>query len=140
MRVMVLGGVSVVDNNGRAALVKSPRPRLLLALLASRHGSVVRESELIEAIWADDPPASVRTAVQTYVSALRDDRPRRSPGRFVAREGRGYALRSDVEELDVALFDAHIDRARQEHLDNRDEAVRLLDRALDLWLDPPFGE
>lgn len=145
MRIRVLGGISVVDGDSRRVAIRSPRPKMILALLASRHGAVVSEDALMEAIWAEMPPLSARTALQTYVSALRDelepDRPRRSPGRFIAHEGDGYVLRlEEDDELDVAELEQRVEHARRIYLDDRSAAIELLDRALSLWSDPPFGE
>ncbi len=143
MRVRVLGGVAVGDD-GLMKPIGAPRPRLILALLASRHGSFVGDDVLIEAIWGDDAPASSRTALQTYVSALRDelepDRRRREPGRFIVSGGDGYSLQCDVDDLDSTRFVALIDRARSAHTHDPDAAVALLDEALGLWADPPFGQ
>lgn len=100
MRIQVLGDVAVSAGGGAAPRpVGGARHRLILALLAARAGRIVTEDVLIEAIWPNDPPKSARTALQTYVSELRDlfepDRPRRSAGAVIATEATGYRLRLD---------------------------------------------
>ena len=142
MRVRVLGGVSVVSAAGVVEPIAAPRPRLLLALLASRHGTTVDDDVLAEAIWGDIRTPTERTALQTHVSALRDllepDRPRRSPGTFINREANGYSLVS--ASVDVHAFEQAVERARAVHADDPGRAVDLLEGALTLWADPPFGE
>lgn len=100
MRIQVLGDVVVSVGDGAALRpVVGARHRLILALLAARAGRTVTEGVLTDAIWPENPPKSARTALQTYVSELRDlfepDRPRRSAGGVIATEATGYRLRVD---------------------------------------------
>lgn len=144
VRVCVFGGVALVDDGGRRRDVGGPRPRLILAMLAGNGGTPVPDDVLADAIWGDHPPPSARTALQTYVSALRDDlepdRPRRSPGRFIRLEPTGYRLDTDHATVDVGEFSALIDRARRLHLDDPAVAADCLDQALALWREPVLGE
>jgi predicted ATPase/DNA-binding SARP family transcriptional activator len=142
VRVRILGGVSVMSAAGVIEPIAAPRPRLLLALLASRHGTTVDDDVLAEAIWGDIRTPTERTALQTHVSVLRDllepERPRRSPGTFIRRDATGYSLVS--ESVDVHSFEQAVERARAVHADDPGRAVDLLEEALALWADPPFGE
>ena len=68
--VALFGGVNC--SVGSHVLPTPPgKPSLLLALLALEAGRVVRTSAVIDGLWDDDPPASARALVHTYVSALR---------------------------------------------------------------------
>jgi DNA-binding SARP family transcriptional activator/predicted ATPase len=137
VRIQVLGDVAVShDTVSHARPVGGGRHRLILALLAARAGRTIAEDALIEAIWPNDPPKSARTALQTYVSELRDlfepDRPRRSTGSVIATESTGYRLRVgagwrlDSLDLEQAASAADVDAAT-------------LDRLLDGWGEP-FAE
>lgn len=152
----MLGGVHV-DAPGADRL--GARHQLVLALLAGRHGRTVDDDVLIDAIWPKQPPRSARTALQTYVSELRDvlepDRARRSAGRFIATEGRAYRLTCAAGELDLTVvedgFDTALKAIERSGLAEIEfvagtpaavpasEVAALLDGALALW-DTPFGE
>lgn len=112
-------------------------------MLAGRRGRPVAEDDLIEAIWGETPPESARTAVQTYLSSLRDllepGRPRRSQGRYIATEERGYRL--DLGELvvDIIAFEAEVERGIDAADDDPVAAAALLDMALARWGEP-FGD
>ncbi|MEM1335744.1 MAG: BTAD domain-containing putative transcriptional regulator, partial [Actinomycetota bacterium] len=110
--IRVLGGVRL---EAPATDRLSARHRLVLALLAARYERAVDDDTLIDAIWGERPPKSARTALQTYVSELRDllepDRPRRSAGRFIHTDGTTYQLLCGPDDLDLAAFEADLDRA-----------------------------
>jgi DNA-binding SARP family transcriptional activator/predicted ATPase len=141
VRVRILGGIAVVGDE-RTQPVVPPRLRLVLAVLAARAGTVVDDDTFADAIWGADPPRSQRTAIQTYVSAVRDllepGRPRRSDGAFVRREGTGYVLAEDA--LDASRFECLVARAHEVHATDAEAAIALLAEAHALWADPPFAE
>jgi DNA-binding SARP family transcriptional activator len=77
----------------------SPQQRALLAALLLREGRTATASELIDALWGDDPPPRALAAVRTYASRLRKIL---SPGVLVSESG-GYALRlPGARALDLA--------------------------------------
>ncbi|MEO1063668.1 MAG: BTAD domain-containing putative transcriptional regulator [Actinomycetota bacterium] len=118
--------------------------RCLLARLVVRAGDVVSEDALLDALWADGPPNSARTALQTHVGALRDllepDRPRRTPGRFVATHDDGYVLDVDEGEVDLLAVEAHVAEAARLAETDPAAALARVDAALDMWDEPPLGE
>ncbi len=144
MLVRAFGAIDVATGDGPRQPVGGRRQRLILALLVSRLGDVVPDDAITEAIWGDGAPPSARTAVQTYLSGLRDllepDRPRHSAGSFISHEGGGYRLALGGEQLDVARFVADVDEAARIHNSDRAAATALLDGALDLWAEPPLAE
>jgi Transcriptional regulatory protein, C terminal len=79
----LLGPLEVVDG-GQPVPIPSAKHRVLLAYLLVRPGELVTVDELAEVIWGDALPANPRTAVQTYVSRLRQ----RLPSRRCCRVGR----------------------------------------------------
>ena len=70
MRVLVLGPLSLVVA-GREVAVRGRKRRAALALLALADGATVSSSELIDAVWPDDPPARADGALQSHISRLR---------------------------------------------------------------------
>ncbi|MFI9558747.1 AfsR/SARP family transcriptional regulator [Nonomuraea endophytica] len=49
----------------------SPKQRLLLAALVLADGRTLGRDQLIDVLWADDPPATARNVLRTYASRLR---------------------------------------------------------------------
>ena len=47
------------------------KQRALLAVLVAAGGWVVSTSQLIDELWADDPPDKVTASIQSYVANLR---------------------------------------------------------------------
>src|SRR5213592_1661737 len=68
----------------------SPQQRALLAALLLREGRTATASELIDALWGEEPPSQALAAVRTYASRLRKVL---DPG-VLASESGGYAIRS----------------------------------------------
>ena len=89
MRVGLLGGLEVLDEDGREVVVTGAKLRSLLALLALNAGRVVPTEQIIDALWGEHPPAAVRNGLQGLASKLR-----RALGSadLVAMRGGGYAL------------------------------------------------
>ena len=128
----VLGPLEVRGKNGAPVHIRRQRQRALLALLVVRSGRSVSVDEIIERLWGDDPPASARANVHTYVSDLRrllsatEPRPERSGG--------GYLLKVATDECDALLFEQLVAAGHRELDDGRvGEAAERLGRALGLW-------
>ncbi|MCY1145488.1 BTAD domain-containing putative transcriptional regulator [Actinoplanes sp. Pm04-4] len=134
MQFRILGPVQI--RSGPAELDLGGRQqRLVLALLLARAGSTVSLSELVDAIWADDPPASAVNIVHRSIGALRrlvePHLPVRATGRYLVRQAAGYQLRVGADSLDLLRFRSLVTRAGQTGDPAR--AVRLFVDALGLW-------
>lgn len=134
----MFGGV-VVAHDG-APLGR--RPRLVLARLVAAHDRLVTDDQLIDAIWGDDPPRSARTALQGYVSTLRDavepDRERHDQGPSVVRDLNGYRLDSSAVDVDLVEFESAVAAALGSS--NGRESEAFADRAIELSQGDPFPE
>lgn len=137
MRIRVFGAVTITLDSAGERLKLGPRPRLLVARLVADSGRVVDDDLLVDAIWGAVPPPSTKTALQGYVSAVRDalepGRRRGDEGTFLRRVGTGYRLDVTASQLDYREFDdltASIDR-----LDERQ-----LDRLIELSSEPLLSE
>lgn len=107
----------------------------LLALLALHAPRSVGRSELIDALWGEQPPASAVNAVQVLVSALRKSL---GPASIVIA-GDGYRLGNhigvDVDEFIKATRRGAGELARGQAA----AAAGTLRAALDLWRGPALG-
>ena len=121
-------GTTDLDLGGR-------QQRLMLALLLVRAGSMVNVTELVDAIWDEDPPASAINVVHRYIGMLRrliePDLPIRSAGRYLVRQAAGYQLRVTQESLDLLRFRDLVSQA--ENVNDPSRAVHLYNDALALW-------
>ncbi len=137
----VLGPLRVEDING-AVEIRGGKERLLLARLVAASGRLVTTSELIDTLWADDPPASAAKSLQTFVLRLRNAlEPHRSGApALLLTEGPGYRLAVDPGQVDAERF-ARLARIGQQALaDGRpDSAARTLVEALALWRGPAYA-
>jgi DNA-binding SARP family transcriptional activator len=101
MQVSVLGPLRVDGTRGTVAL-GAAKERSLLTALALSPGSVVAAESLIAALWGEDPPASARKTLQTYVWNLRQA----LGDEAIATEPPGYVLRIRPDDVDVHRFRA----------------------------------
>ncbi len=109
MRVLLLGGLEVQDDDGNDVAVAGPKLRALLAVLALQAGRVVPTDQIVDALWGEDPPAAVRNGLQGLTSKLR-----RALGStdLVVMRGGGYVLELPVEAVDVFRHEDLVASAR----------------------------
>src|SRR3954467_10467794 len=102
MRVGLLGGLEVRDDDDRTVVVTGAKLRALLAVLALHVGHVVPADQIVDALWGEDPPAGVRNGLQGLASKLR-----RALGStdLVASRGGGYVLDLDADVVDVFRYE-----------------------------------
>ncbi|MEY2424324.1 MAG: hypothetical protein QOI95_4391 [Acidimicrobiaceae bacterium] len=131
MRVGLLGGLEVLDDEERDVVVAGPKLRTLLAVLALQPGRVVPAEQLIDALWGENPPTEVRNGLQGLASKLR-----RTLGStdLVAMRGAGYALELPADAIDVHRFEEMVGAARAAVVDgDLSGAAALLAEADSLW-------
>lgn len=145
INVDILGPLAVTVD-GMPVTPTAPKPRQVLALLATSANSVVRNERIIEELWEDQPPVSVTTTLQTYVYQLRKQlrlAPAAGPGHRHPRRAREDALRTFAGGYMLSLEPDALDATRFEHLARlgttllesgaTEEASHTLSRALGLW-------
>jgi DNA-binding SARP family transcriptional activator len=129
----LLGPLRVVDGDSDVTPAR-PKQRALLTVLLLRRGEVVPGADLIEALWGEEPPGTVQTALHGHVSNLRKllgaDRIRTRPP--------GYLLRAAPDEVDLARFEALLADARAR--DDPGERSARLREALSLWRGTPLAD
>ncbi|MFL5896386.1 MAG: BTAD domain-containing putative transcriptional regulator, partial [Thermoleophilaceae bacterium] len=104
MDVRLLGPIEVTVGNGAVPL-GGPKPRAVLAMLAREAGVTVSAEQLIDGLWGEDPPATAGKLVQLYVSHLRKALANGGDAEAIVTHGRGYELRVDRRQIDVAQFE-----------------------------------
>ena len=130
----VLGEVEAYLD-GRRLDVGHARQRGVLVGLLIDVNRPVSADQLIDRVWADQPPFKARNALAAYVSRLRqivDD----GESVQIIRGPGGYTLIADPQSIDVHRFRQLVSRART--LEDPADAQVLFDEALDLWRGDPF--
>jgi DNA-binding SARP family transcriptional activator len=127
-----LGPLEVFEHDRTLAL-GGVKQRSLLALLLLQANELVSTDRLIDQLWGTSPPATAGKSVQVYVSRLRKVL---GEGRLVTH-GRGYLLRVESGELDLARFEQLADEARRAP---PEASARKLREALALWRGPALAD
>lgn len=127
----VLGPVEV-RLAGQRVSIGHARQRSVLAVLLLDLNQVVPAERLIDRVWGEEPPASVRNVLYGYVSGLRSALAGvAEPGVTLGRGPGGYRLEVDQDQVDLHRFRRQVARASAACGDD-DQAV-LLRGALELW-------
>ncbi|GAA3237679.1 BTAD domain-containing putative transcriptional regulator [Nonomuraea helvata] len=110
----------------------------LVVRLALAGGRAVEPGVLVDAIWAEDPPAGPAHALQTLVSRLRRAL---GPGGDVVQVAGGYRLDVDAADVDALRFE-QLAAAGRDRLRAGDPhaAAAVLGEAVALWGDRPGAE
>ena len=101
----------------------------------------VRVDRLVELLWDDDPPRTVRATLRSHVSRLRENLDPDSDGaRGVAlrREGSAYAVHVNRDDVDALRFRDTVEWARE--LKPHAERAERLRGALRLWQGPLLAD
>ncbi|WP_406285735.1 AfsR/SARP family transcriptional regulator [Streptomyces sp. NBC_00209] len=137
MRYLILGATEARDENGGALPLGGSRLRALLAALALRPGRPVPVADLVDDVWADDPPADAPAALQALVGRLR-----RVLGReALASTPGGYRLTAGPDDVDLYVFERLARQGGAElEAGAPDRAARTLRTALALWRGPALAD
>ena len=131
----LLGDVEIRLDGQRLEIGHSRQRCVLIALLLDVNRPVPAD-QLVDRVWADEPPHHVGNSVAGYLSRLRqllagaDDV-------SIARQPGGYVLTADRLSIDLHRFRHLVSEARA--TGEPADAAALFDRALDLWRGEPFA-
>jgi tetratricopeptide (TPR) repeat protein/DNA-binding SARP family transcriptional activator len=110
----------------------------VLAVLLLDLGRTVSPEQLIDRVWGERPPASVRNALSGYLAQLRKVIVAAAePEMQLARSSGGYVLRAPAGQLDLHRFRALTAEAAK--ADGDEPAARRLREALGLWRGPALA-
>ncbi|WP_433354831.1 BTAD domain-containing putative transcriptional regulator [Micromonospora saelicesensis] len=120
------------------------KQRAVLAVLLLSGGRPVTTTQIVDAVWPEEPPANGANVVQKYVAGLRrvlePERTPRSPGQVLTLTDAGYQLRLGPDAVDALRFERGIRRAERLRAEGRvAEAVSELKATLELWKGEPFS-
>jgi DNA-binding SARP family transcriptional activator len=143
MEFRLLGPVEVWAAGQRLDAGPAQQRAVLAALLVDA-GRVVPAETLIERVWGDAAPGSVRQSLYSHVARIRrllreqdgtqaggTQRPQ------LMRRSEGYVLQIDEDELDLLRFRKLIDEAQNR--DRDEDRFALLQEALALWRGEPLS-
>ncbi|HEU5111581.1 MAG TPA: BTAD domain-containing putative transcriptional regulator, partial [Micromonosporaceae bacterium] len=130
--VALLGPVELRLDGVVAPLTGVPQ-RVILARLALATGRVVPVTDLLDALWEDDPPHNAVGNLHSYLSRLR----RLIGPDAIRREPAGYRLHLPRHGIDVARVEDLVAAARTRP---PAEAARLLEDAVLTWRGAPLAD
>jgi predicted ATPase len=127
--------------DGRDVPISSPKQRALLAILALHEGATVTPARLVELLWGDSPPRTVRKNLHVLVARLRSclESAGADPSVIVSTDD-GYALARSGVRIDSVVLPAIVDRAKG-HGERGEwhECEELLEHVLADWSSNALG-
>ena len=136
VRVALLGPTEVRVGNEMVPIAGT-KLQSVLALLALAAPHPVPDGRLVEELWGDAQPANAANALQALVSHLRRVL---GPG-VIVRQGYGYALAIDPDQVDAIRIERLVRQGREESArGEHGAAVQRFRAALDLVRGEPFAE
>lgn len=132
--VRVLGPIDVLIPSGPAS-VGGRQARALLGALAIGAEHAVPMDHLYEVLWADNPPASAYSTLQSYVSHLRN----LLGAEAILRLDHSYELVAEAENIDALVFERLVNAAAESR-ECPERCRRTCREALALWRGLPFGD
>jgi DNA-binding SARP family transcriptional activator/class 3 adenylate cyclase len=143
MQFLLLGPLEARTTTD-AVRLGSIKHRMLLAKLLLRANQVVSTDELIDTVWGENPPPTVRQSLQNHIAALRraiePGWPAQAPRTLVTRDP-GYMMQLDADLIDLHRFNRLADQGRRTLAEGDPAtAVALLREALRLWRGPVLAD
>lgn len=135
----LLGSVEAILATGITADIGPAKQRCVLAALLMDAGRAVPIETLVDRVWGESPPNSVRESLYSYVARLRrilfsaGD----SGSASLSRAAGGYLLAVDADRIDVHRFRTLVESSR---LSDVDQAATGLRSALALWRGPALAD
>jgi predicted ATPase/DNA-binding SARP family transcriptional activator len=121
--------------DGQRLEIGHVRQRCVLVALLIDVNHAVPADQLIDRVWADEPPHKGRNALAAYMSRLRQLFADAEDVQIV-REPGGYKVATDALSVDLHRFRQLVSKARATA--DPVEAAVVFDSALELWRGEPF--
>ncbi|MFJ2115095.1 BTAD domain-containing putative transcriptional regulator [Streptomyces sp. NPDC087850] len=138
IEIRLLGPFELTVDGKVAVRLSAPKLRQVLTLLALNANRVVSTDQFLCELWADRPPRSARTTLQTYIYQLRKNIGRltqlsRTPVTLETTDA-GYLLRLPPESVDTHRFGDLVAEGRARIAEGDSLlGVETFDQALALW-------
>jgi DNA-binding SARP family transcriptional activator len=135
MKLLMLGPMELLADDGAPIQLNGTKLRALTAILALEGGRVVSTDRLLDGIYGDNRPQRAANSLQLLVSKLRQTLRAAQPGaeeRIVTRAP-GYLFDLGADEVDAVRFARLITQARSTMTARAAEASVLFREALALW-------
>ena len=140
MEFRVLGPLEVV-HNGDASAPPGVKERTILARLLLEPARVVPTDALIEAAWPESDPETATRSLAVRLANLRaflePDRAPGAPSTLLVRDGSGYRLAADLDQIDAVRLERLVAKAASLPPAG---ALTAYEEALALWRGAPFGD
>lgn len=137
MYFQLLGTLKFQLDGDRVDLGGLRQQRLLVMLLLDAN-RVVSASRLIEAMWDGEPPATASRQLHNAIAAIR--RSFAVAKHIVVKDGPGYRIQVDPQDIDAHRFTMMITRAAAAAAGGRTTAaIELLEAGLALWEGPALS-
>jgi DNA-binding SARP family transcriptional activator/tetratricopeptide (TPR) repeat protein len=118
----------------RSFKIGGPREHVVLAALAIKANRVTSMEQLIDAVWAEDPPSTARGQIQGCISGLRKLFAGAGLPEAIERRSTGYLLKLSDDDLDSDRFTKLVAVAHRQTSDRQvADAAATLRAALSLW-------
>lgn len=134
MRYRALGPITV-ELDGLEAKLGGLRQQMVLAVLLRSANRVVSQDNLIDSVWAGEPPEAARATVQSYIYNLR----RVLGSDAILRRGDGYLIEVDASTFDVLAFEKSVEAGAELLRTEPVSARATLVAGLDLWFGNAYG-
>lgn len=150
IRIDMLGSLRLTTGpeSVQTARLTAPKPRQMIALLTLQANRTVPLAAMAQELWGDQPPVSMRTALQTYVVQLRKflaltlGWPTKAVAeKILVTKQDGYQFNVEHGNLDVHEFE-RLASAGNRALAQGDDglAERLLTASLEIWRGQPLAD
>jgi DNA-binding SARP family transcriptional activator len=119
----------------------SPKQRALLGLFLVHANEAIPRERLIDELWGDAPPKTVKAVLNVYLSRLRRLLADGTGEQLLLTHAAGYVLSVRPEGLDARRFETLLERGRRELArGDAEQASATLHDALALWRGPPLAD
>lgn len=137
MEFRILGPLQVIADDGRPVPVTGHRQQAVLAMLLVHAYRPVSLTQLMEAVWDGEPPATAQRQIQNTISALRRQIRQAGVRRpVIVADGPGYRIAPDAGDVDAWVFGDRVARARGTGGPDPERVVAELREALAMWSGP----
>ena len=126
--------------NGRQLAVGGPRVQAVLAVLVMQEGREIAAETLIDIVWGDNPPPTVRTSLQVHISKIRSVLKGAGFPDALATNGSAYSLVVDRDQVDASAFRDLVEEGRELLAQGSTErALEAFRQASAMWRGAPLA-